>query len=265
MENDAAADRVVIAELVSDRRRPPEQWVALFAGGWPSFMGADEVAARCLPRVRELFGGLEAALTQLEPSGASGTDDPCAARPQMIAAAWGVPIAWDEDPERLPGGYSDALVRALGDARTAAPVDTLVVCAAQVRPDLRGSGLAARLLTHLIEVGADQGLLRVVVPLRPSTKSRYPLAAIEDYATWTRADDAAFDPWLRTHLRMGASVVSTVEASQTFSGTRERWEAWSGRPLPGDGRHVIDGALAPLEIIGDRGVLVEPGIWVRHR
>lgn len=262
MENDAAAGGHVIAELVGDRDRSPAQWAALFAGGWPAFIDADEVAAGCLPRVRAAFGHLQVALTRLPPAG--DTDAAPAEQPQMVAAAWGVPIAWDEEPEHLPTGYSDALVRALADDEASAPADTLVICAAQVHPGLRGTGLAPRLLAHLIEVGQGHGLSRAVVPLRPGAKSDHPLTPIEDYAGRVRGDGSAFDPWLRTHLRMGASVLTTVAASQTFTGTRGQWETWSGRLLSSDGRHRIDGALAPLEIHGDDGVLVEPGIWVRH-
>lgn len=56
------------------------------------------------------------------------------------------------------------------------------------------------------------------------------------------------------------------EASQTFTGTAEQWEAWTGLALPGSGRYVIPDALAPLEIdrATDRGTCREPAIWVEH-
>lgn len=252
-------------ELVRDRDRPPEQWAALFADGWPAFIDADQVATACLPRVRTAFDDLRVALTRLGPDRGGGEGA------EFVAAAWGVPIAWDGDPADLPDGYSDALTRALtralADAEEGVPVETLVVCAAQVRLDAAGAGLAARVLSHLMDVAAGQGLHRVVAPLRPTLKHRYPLTPIQDYATWTRPDGQPLDPWLRTHLRMGATVVATTETSQTFTGTVAQWQTWSGLELPACGRYLVEGALAPmvLDHSGDRGILTEPGIWVRHR
>ena len=250
----------VVAELVGDRDRPPEQWEALFAGGWPAFVDADDVAAACLPRIRAAFDHLQVAFTRLDthPAGGRGAE--------LVAAGWGVPVAWDGDPAALPSGYSDTLTRAPHDADAGATVDTLVVAAAQVRPDVAGGGLAAQLLTHLRAVAAGRGLHKVVAPLRPTLKHRYPLTSIQEYATWTRPDGQPFDPWLRTHLRMGATVVATTETSQTFCGTVAQWQTWSGLEMPASGRYLVKDALAPLELdhTEDRGTLTEPGIWVRH-
>ncbi|GAA1854504.1 hypothetical protein ACFFOM_02600 [Microlunatus capsulatus] len=107
----------------------------------------------------------------------------------------------------------------------------------------------------------------MIAPLRPTAKHRYPLTPVEDYARWTRDDGSAFDPWLRTHLRMGGRLLGTSPASQTFTGTVDQWRDWSGLELPGDGAYVVPDALAPLHVdrAVDRGTCVEPAIWVRHR
>lgn len=234
------------------RDRSADELAALFSGGWPAFIEADEVAERYLPMVRATFSGLEVALLQ---------------HGVLAAAGWGVPIIWDETVGGLPGGYSDALRRAVTDHRAGAAPDTLVVCAAQVRPDAAGSGLAVAVLEGLVEAGQAAGLRKVIAPLRPTTKHRYPLTPITDYAGWTRTDGSAFDPWLRTHLRMGAQLLGTSPASQTFAGTVQQWQEWSGLDLPGTGAYVIPNALTPLHIdqAADRGTCVEPTIWVRHR
>lgn len=184
----------------------------------------------------------------------------------LVAAGWGVPIAWDETADDLPDGYSDALARALTGCREGITPDTMVVCAAQVRPDAGRSGLAVALLDGLIATARAVGLSRVVAPLRPTAMHRYPLTPIEDYATWTRADGSAFDPWLRTHLRMGAQLLGTRPNSQTFTGTVQQWQEWSGLDLPGDGAYVVVDALAPLYVdqAANRATCTEPTIWVRH-
>jgi hypothetical protein len=248
----AATSTGLRVEPMHLRPRPAEELAALFAGGWPAFIDADEVAARHLPTVRATFTDLEVVLLQ---------DD------VVVAAGWGVPIAWDGTVKDLPEGYSDALARAVTAHQAATSPNTLVVCAAQVRPDAGRTGLAATLLEGLITTASDAGLVQVVAPLRPTTKHRYPLTPIEDYATWTRPDGSAFDPWLRTHLRMGARLLGTAPESQRFTGTVEQWQQWSNLMLPGDGSYVIPDALSPLHLdhAADLGTCVEPTIWVQHR
>ncbi len=256
MSDDVTRDGLVL-ERVGDRERPPAAWEALFAGGWPAFIDADPLAAAHLPRVREVFADLQVVLVD---------EHAASEEEQLLAAAWGVPIAWDGDAEHLPGGYGDALGAALAGHDGRAAADTLVLCAAQVHPRAGRRGLAATVLTGLSDLAAASGLHRVVAPLRPTLKHRYPLTSIEDYVRFRRPDGEPLDPWLRTHARMGARVIATSPASQTFVGTVTDWERWSGLALPASGDYVVDRALAPLHLDhpADRGTLVEPGIWVRH-
>lgn len=247
-----AADLVV--ERFWERRRPADQLTALFAGGWPAFIDADQTAAADLPRIRQLFADWELAL--VDPVGE-----------QLVAAGWGVPLRWDGTVATLPTGYSDSLHRAVCDHDADADVDTLVICAAQVRPDLVGAGLAARLVRALVEAAASGGLVRVVAPLRPTGKHRHPLMSIEQYAAWTRNDGTAHDGWLRTHLAMGGRMVATTPASQTFTAPVSSWQQWSGLSMPESGTYLVPDALAPLVLDAESGIgiLTEPGIWVQHR
>jgi GNAT superfamily N-acetyltransferase len=228
-----------------------EGLAALFATGWPAFIDADERAAAALPRIRSLFATHELAVVAGE---------------QVLAAGWGVPLVWSGTVADLPGGYTDALDRALDDHDRARAPDTLVLGAVQVHPAAAGQGVAARLLTALVGHAHDRGLTQVIAPLRPTLKARYPLTPIAEYAAWTRVDGAPFDPWLRLHVRLGARVLGIAEASQTFTGTVAEWESWTGLVLPASGDYVVPDALAPLTVDGpaDRGVCVEPGIWVQH-
>lgn len=231
----------------------PDRLAELFADAtWPPFISADPIASACLPRIRTVFAGHELALVE------DG---------RVLAAGWGVPVGWDGTTAGLPTGYSDTLSRALADHDADRRVDTFVLCAVQVHTDASGRGLAAVIAAALIEHAVVTGLPRVVAPLRPTLKHRYPLVPIEDYLGWRRADGAPFDPWLRTHRRLGAEVLGPAPRSQVFTGTVQQWEEWSGLALPGSGSYVVPDALAPVVVDhrADRGVCVEPGIWVRHR
>jgi predicted GNAT family acetyltransferase len=147
------------------------------------------------------------------------------------------------------------------------PADTLVICAAQVRSDLVGAGVAARLVRALVQAAESAGLPRVVAPLRPTGKHRHPLMSIEQYAAWTRPDGTAHDGWLRTHLAVGARVVATTPASQIFTAPVDSWQLWSGLSMPVSGSYLVPDALAPVlvEVESGIGTLTEPGIWVQHR
>ncbi|MEH0969903.1 hypothetical protein V6U77_02010 [Micromonospora sp. CPCC 205546] len=234
------------------RPRPDEQMERLFADGWPAFMGADRQANRHLRRVREVFADLELALLDGD---------------ELCAAGWGVPIRWDGDPAYLPGGYTDSLRRALTGHDQLDTPDTLVVMAAQVRPDLRGRGLAGDLITALRSLAEQRGWPRVVAPVRPTLKARYPLTPIERFATWTRDDGAPLDPWVRTHWRLGARLIATAPRSQTMTGTVAEWQGWTGMVFPDSGDYVIPGGLTPLHVNRDRdeGTYTEPNLWFRHR
>ncbi len=235
------------------RRCPPEQLADLFEdASWPAFIGADAKAATQLPRVREEFSTYELALVEEE---------------RVVAAGWGVPIVWGGDPSDLTSGYSDSLVRALDDLDAGRIVDTFVLCAVQVRADATARAVATAMITALTNEARSRGLVRVIAPLRPTLKHRYPLTPIDQFAGWVRTDGRPLDPWLRTHVRLGARVLATTENSQTFTGTIAQWQEWSGLALPASGTYVVPDALAPLtvDVAADRGICVEPGIWVQHR
>jgi GNAT superfamily N-acetyltransferase len=242
-----------LVEPMHARPRSEAQLARLFSDGWPAFITADREVPRYLDRVRAAFADLELVLLDSE-------DVP-------VGAGWAVPVRWNGDAAELPRGYTDSLVRAVeGQERGEAP-DTLVVMAAQVHPERRGQGLAAELLIAMRDLAEVRDWPRVVAPVRPTLKARYPLTPVERFASWTRDDGAPLDPWLRTHWRLGARVVATAPRSQTMTGTVAEWEAWTGMQLPDTGEYVIPGGVATLDVdrSADRGVYVEPNVWMRHR
>jgi GNAT superfamily N-acetyltransferase len=240
-------------ERMNMRERDERALEAPLSEGWPAFISADREAERWLPEVRKLFAELE--LVVLDSSG------------NPKAAGWAVPVAWDGTLENLPTGYSDSLRRAVSDHRSGRKPDTLVVCAIQVSADVRGRGLAAMLLDAFRAEARDRHCERVIVPVRPTLKSRYPLTPIETYAGWTRPDGTHFDPWVRTHLRLGASIIATAPESQHMEGSISDWMKWTGMAFPSSGDYVVPGGLSILSIDRDKDVgrYTEPNIWVQHR
>jgi GNAT superfamily N-acetyltransferase len=186
-------------------------------------------------------------------------------REEVVGAGHAVPAAWDGVVATLPDGGIDAVVEARFAEGAPAPN---VLCALQilVAPEYRGQGLSRRMIERMAEIGREHGLDTLIAPVRPTLKARYPLAPIDRYLTWRREDGSHFDPWLRTHERLGAKIAGPAAESMTVSGTVAEWEEWAAIALPETGSYVVPGALAPIVIDRERdeGVYVEPNVWMVH-
>jgi GNAT superfamily N-acetyltransferase len=176
---------------------------------------------------------------------------------RTVGYACSVPVLWNGTPS--PRGIDWALTDGVEGTPT-----TLCAIVAGVIPEYRGLGVAEAILRRLAAVGAGHGLDALVAPVRPTWKERYPLVALDRYASWRRGDGLPYDPWLRTHERLGGEILETAPRSMTISGTRAEWEGWTGMVFPEDGNYVVPGALVPVHFKNGRGVYVEPNVWVRH-
>ncbi|MBP0458384.1 hypothetical protein [Streptomyces montanisoli] len=240
-------------ERTDARTWPDEQMKELFSEGFPEFITADRLVKDYLGRVREYFADLN--LMLVDESGVP------------VASGWGVPIRWDGTADALPSGYTQSLARAVEGREQGVEADTLVVCGAIVTPSLKGRGLAGEVITALCRAAGEAGLARVVAPVRPTTKARYPLTPIETFMAWKREDGMSLDPWIRTHQRLGAEILAAAPVSQTMTGTVAEWERWSGMAFPASGDYVIPDGLSLLTVdrSADQGVYREPNVWMRHR
>lgn len=228
-----------------------EALATLFATGWPEFIHHDQDVNGMWDQVRATFDDFELGLH------ADG---------DLIGTTWSVPIRWDGTTGDLPGGYAGTLRRALDDQATGAAVNALVVLAAQVRSDVRRSGVATELIVAQKELAAARHLTFVICPVRPTLKVQYPLIDIADFANWTGADGLPLDPWLRTHVRLGGRILGVARTSQVITGSVADWEQWTGMVFPSSGDYVIPAGLSILriDVAADTGVYVEPNIWVDH-
>ena len=184
----------------------------------------------------------------------------------VLAEAHTGPLVWDGDDATLPPSIDAALEQAVSDRRAGRPVDTLCAFAAEVDPGVRQRGLSGEVLQGMRTLAARNGLQRLIAPVRPSWKERYPLAPIEDYVTWRREDGQLLDPWMRLHERFGARVAAALPRSLRITGTVAEWEAWTGLVLPRSGDYVFPHGLAPLTVDreADAGTYWEPNAWMIH-
>jgi GNAT superfamily N-acetyltransferase len=165
-------------------------------------------------------------------------------------------VAGDE----LPRGWDEAFARGM----EAGGGNMASLLAISVVPGARGRGLPAALIEAVRRVAGTKNLDAVVAPVRPTLKERYPLIPIERYLGWRRADGTHFDPWLRTHERVGGVIVAAAPESMRIEAPVADWEEWTGMQFPDDGTYVVPTMLAPLEVRSGVGTHVEPNVWVRH-
>lgn len=224
---------------------------AALRGVWPEFIFHDPVSNAHIERVEQYFPEFDIVLL------ADGA---------VVAGGWGVPMAWSGTVEELPDGYDGALVRSVEGFEKAVRPDTLCVMAAAVKADQQRGGYAGQVLSALRERALEAGLSRVVAPVRPALKSRYPLTPMSRFASWRREDGLHIDPWIRTHQRMGASILGPAPRSMVITGTVAEWASWTGMAFPETGTYVVPSALdlVSVSVEDDLGTYEETNLWMRH-
>jgi GNAT superfamily N-acetyltransferase len=235
-----------------DRPDLHDQLPDAFREVWPEFIFHDAVASEYIARVDEHFAFFGILIVD---------------EGQVIAGGWGVPLAWDGTIDNLPSGYDAALVQAVKGYETDVTPNTLSLMAIAVRSTRQGEGLSARVIEALAERAASRSLSRIIAPIRPTLKVSYPLATMDDFSQWTRVDGLHLDPWIRTHQRMGASILATAPASMTIGGTVAEWESWAQMAFPQSGSYIVPGALDVVVIDReqDHGIYIEPNLWMQHK
>jgi hypothetical protein len=158
------------------------------------------------------------------------------------------------------------LIRAVKGREADVEPTTLSFMAAAVDPSYGKRGLAAVVLGELTRRAEDDGLGRVIAPLRPTWKHRYPTVPMSEYAAWVRSDGLSIDPWIRTHQRIGARVLCPAPRSMVIEGTVAEWESWTGMVFPVTREYVVPDALNVVFIDRERdlGIYVEENVWVQH-
>jgi GNAT superfamily N-acetyltransferase len=245
-----------VFQVVSLAARPELTLPALelLAAGWPEFMRHDPTAERHQARLATELAGFQALLVDRE-------------KDELAALGVSIPFAWDGTLAGLPAGWDAVVEQGVGDLDEGRRPTALSALSVTVAPDRRGQGLSRLVVRGLKAAATRAGLGALLAPVRPSGKSAYPLTPMERYVRWARPDGAPFDPWLRTHWRLGGEVLGVCPASMEITAEVATWEAWTGLAFPETGPYVVPGALVPVAIDRERdlGRYLEPNVWLRHR
>src|SRR6478752_2782498 len=181
---------------------------------------------------------------------------------EILARARSLPVRWDGSVEDVPAGIDGAIARGFDEGGA----NVLCAMVIMIPRTKQGRGISALAVNAMGELARLHGLTSLIAPVRPSWKDRYPLMPIEDYAAWRRADGLLYDPWMRVHERVGATVLKPEPQSLRITGTVAEWEQWTEMAFPRTGDYWIPGGLATLAVDRDSdcGSYWEPNVWMRH-
>jgi GNAT superfamily N-acetyltransferase len=220
---------------------------------WPAFMLKDPVANELWHYLAEDFAEYQFVFR----------DD----AGKTVAVGHTLPFHWEGSWGDLPDtGWDGIFQKVVDDYLKGRAPNMLTAIEATVAPAHRGGGLSRRVIGEMREIARARGFQALVAPVRPSLKSRYPTTPIERYVGWKSDDGLPFDPWLRTHARLGAKIVKIAPESMRIPGTVAEWEEWTAMRFPESGEYVIPGALVPVRVDRERGegLYVEPNVWMVH-
>jgi GNAT superfamily N-acetyltransferase len=221
---------------------------------WPTFLHQDPIAKQHWDGLYSNFPPFQFGLVTEEDM-------------QPAALVNSAPLRWEKDLQDLTGeGWDWALIKSARDK--AAGVEPNCLCGLQIsiHPDFQGRGLSSQLLEMMVDLAREQHLFRVIIPVRPTWKDRYPLIPMEKFLTWQDKQGLPYDPWLRVHVRAGGEILTVCPSAMRIPGSAADWEEWTGLRFFESGEYIVPGALRPVSYQRgqDLGVYLEPNVWVVH-
>lgn len=220
---------------------------------WPEFMLQDPVASNWF----QLFEYFSEFQFSLEKDG------------EILGTANSIPILWEQSLEDLPEeGWDWVYQKGFKDRENNLKPNTLAGLQIAVNKDYQGRGISTLVLKEMLKIARKNSFENVIIPIRPSLKSQYPLIPIDNYLNWKRAKDGQpFDPWIRVHVRAGGEIIKVCHQAMYIPGSIKDWEQWTGLKFKESGDYIVTGALRPVKIDleNDFGEYIEPNIWIHHQ
>jgi hypothetical protein len=186
----------------------------------------------------------------------------------VIGRAFSIPFAFNiEGRCELPDGGWDQVIRwGHEDRLLGRPPTTMSALEIAFVPRARSGGHSRMMLEAFKACARRKGFAEVFAPVRPNQKHLRPRMPMRDYVALKHPDGLPVDAWLRTHVRIGGSIIKIAPCSMIMVGTIAEWAGWTGTAFTHSGEAEVEGALAPVlvSIEHDHAVYVEPNVWVRH-
>jgi GNAT superfamily N-acetyltransferase len=187
---------------------------------------------------------------------------------KVVARAFSVPFAFGMDGRaELPDAGWDGVIRWAHDDqisnRAASAASALEI---SLLPEMRGKNTSLQMLDAMKANARAKGFSDLYAPVRPNQKHLQPQTPMRDYARTLDDNGLPVDAWLRTHVRVGGTIVKIAPCSMTIVGSIAEWSHWTGLTFDRSGEFIIADALVPVlvSLEQDHAVYVEPNVWVRH-
>ncbi|WP_369309303.1 GNAT family N-acetyltransferase [Providencia rettgeri] len=185
---------------------------------------------------------------------------------RVIGIIRSVPFLWPygDFAKLVEMGWDDIFNFAMENQHDGEPY--ISALSVTVDPQYRGQQIPALLIEALKQAAKEYGAKAMIVPVRPTLKHRYPLQDFDEYCAWKNAQGEPFDPWIRTHWRLGATVLQSVHRSMVITGSITDWQSWTGMSFPQSGKYIIPNALVPVtvDVPHQKVEYIEPNLWMLH-
>ena len=218
---------------------------------WPAFFVGDNINTTYWKKLYSLFPQFQLAIVSED-----GT---------VAAAGNTIPLSLDGNGDR-PSGWDAALLRGMEDHEAGRQATTLCGLVAIVDPSFKGKGMSYKAIEAMRRLLATLEFDRLIIPVRPTFKEKFPELSIQDYCARVNDDGFSEDPWLRVHQKLGGRISDYCPQSQKIEGTLEQWSVWTGKEFDASGQYTVPGAMQPVEIDvpNNTGVYIDQAVWVDH-
>ena len=223
-------------------------------GLWPEMLAYDPTYQKYSGEVDREFAEFQLAAVLTTPH-------------RVVGVAHSVPLHIADSSARLPDtGWDFALESSVANRRAGIRPNAVCGLSITVLPEFQRRGVGRRLIEAIVAVADRYKIQRVVMPVRPVSKEKWPNVSMEEFLTFKRDDGFHIDPWVRAHQRSGGRILSICRHSMTVSAALSKWEHWSGRTFSKSGEYVVKGCLAPviIDTVKGIGLYREPNVWMAH-
>ncbi|MCK4979618.1 MAG: GNAT family N-acetyltransferase [Candidatus Delongbacteria bacterium] len=228
----------------------------IVVANWPEFMLHDEIASEYFPKLYKEFPEFQFWLID------ESNDN------KIVGIGNSIPLFFDGDLKDLPEkGWDYALQKGFEDKENGVKPNILCALAITMNPEYKEKGISHQMVKAIMELGRRGKFNRLILPVRPSEKHKYPLISMDEYLKNNiREDNFSTDPWVRVHQRLGGKIIKPCNEAMLIEGSVKDWENWAKMEFSISGEYVVPFALATvkIDIEKDLGTYIEPNIWMVH-
>lgn len=178
-----------------------------------------------------------------------------------------MPMNWNFSDEELPEeAFEWGLEKELKDFEAGKEINAALGVQIIIPKEYQGKGISSIAVAEIKAMCVKMGIRKLIIPIRPTLKSKYPINDIDNYINWKNEKGLPFDPWLRVHVKQKGKIIGTCTNAVEIRGTVEQWEKWTNMKFPESGMYVVEGALCPININSEinLGIYNEPNVWVSY-